>query len=124
MINNILSVFIFIFVWVSSFLIHELMHIAGQGHLKGKIYVNGLGMKVIADPLIYPKWFHYSGGILTSIVMFIMVTLSYGWWAWCFLTLGWVQLCYGLYEGYIGTDKRFLIYFVIVVIMLSIWVLI
>ena len=121
--NTLANIGIFMMVYVCSFLLHELMHIASQGHLKGRIRVNGLGMTVGADTCPYPKWFRYGGGILTAFIMFICVFLSDGFWQWSFLTLGWVQLCYGIYEGAVGSKYRYYIYGTIIVIMLLIWIL-
>ena len=113
---------IFLFVWVSSFLIHELMHIKGQGlKVIGKIYVNIFGMTVTANHTISDKWFSLSGGILTSIIMFLCVFLSEGFWQWSFLTLGWIQLTYGIYEGYCGIKYRYYIYIGVIIFMMIIW---
>ena len=116
---------ILLFVWVTSFLLHELMHIIGQGiKTKGKIYVDGtIGMKVTVNQAPYPKWFWYSGGILCSIIMFVVAILLTGWWQWCYLTLGWVQLIYGIYEGnyYDNVKYRYYIYLCVVLVSIIIW---
>jgi len=115
---------IFIFTWIVSFLFHEFMHIKGQSVFKdGIIYVSKTGFTVTTSPLYYPVWFYYSGGILTSIVMFALVFVSTGWWQWCWFTLGWVQLCYGIYEGYKqgNVKNRYYIYLAIVLISLVIY---
>ncbi len=115
---------IFIFVWVTSFMLHEIMHILGQGHLHGRIYVHGLGMTVSASTIKYYTWFGYSGGILTSFIMFIVAVLSTGWWQWCFLTLGWAQLCYGIAEGLYYVKYRYWIYGTVICVMLVLWMVI
>jgi len=113
---------IFVFVWFTMFLIHELMHIKSQGiTMGGKIWVEGWSFTCTADTVKDDLLFKLGGGILTSIICFILVFLSCCWWQWCFLTLGWVQFLYGLYEGFIGVKYRYLIYILIVTVMVIIW---
>ena len=123
--NTLANIGIFSIVFVCSFLLHELMHIKSQGiKTEGTIRVHyPHSMTVGAKTRPYPEWFGYGGGILTAFIMFICVFLSDGFWQWSFLTLGWVQLCYGIYEGAVGIKYRYYIYGTIIVIMLLIWIL-
>jgi hypothetical protein len=121
LINNIL---VFIFVFVSSFLIHELMHIKSQGLLMGgTIRVTKYGMYVTADKVNNKELFFYGGGILTSIIMFILVFLSNNWWRWSFLTMGILQLFYGMYEGYTKGKVKYrgFIYIFVIIFMFIIY---
>jgi len=118
------EILLFLYVWISSFLIHEIMHIKGQGiFMTGTIDVWKYGMTVSPDVVEYPVWMYYSGGILSSLIMFILAYLTTGWLCWCFLTLGWVQLIYGIYEGYnMGNVKyRYIIYVTVILIMVVLW---
>ena len=115
---------IFLFVWITSFLIHEVMHIKSQG-LKstGIIGVHQYGFTASVNHMENSEVFYYAGGVYTSIIMSLCALLSIGWWSWCFITLAWVQLCYGIYEGYNygDVDYRYIIYIVIPLIMLIFW---
>lgn len=116
-------IIIFLFVWITSFLLHELCHIKSQGIKNtGNIYIHKLSMTA-SCPITNIVWFHYSGGILTCIVMFLMSIFLQGWWCWCYLTLGWVHLCYGIYEGYnMGSvSNRYMIYILVLLVMLILW---
>lgn len=115
---------IFIFVWVTSFLLHEMMHIKSQGP-NGNIDVWKYGMTCTVEKMTRPQLFYYAGGIFTSPIMFICALLSAGWWSWSFLTLGLVQLFYGIYEGYNhgNVSKRYYIYGSVVIVMLILWII-
>jgi len=116
---------IFIYVYITSFLIHELMHIKSQGILsEGKITITSTGMLAYCNYIKNAKLFYYGGGILSSIIMFILVFLTMDWWQWCYLTMGFLQLSYGMYEGYTMCDVgyRYYIYVIVIIIMLIIWV--
>jgi hypothetical protein len=98
------------------------MHIKSQGvKARGKIFVNEYGMTCC--PYLYKDetLCSFAGGIYTSIIMFIMAFCSVGFWQWSFLTMGYVHLFYGLYEGFVGVKYRYLIYITVIVIMLIIW---
>ena len=113
----------FIFIYVSAFLIHELMHIKGQGILNtGNIYVWKYGMTVSSDSEISEKWFYYSGGILTSLILFIVAILSSGYFRESFIVNGWMQLLYGIYEGYTYGNVKFRYFIYLGVILLYVMV--
>jgi hypothetical protein len=99
------------------------MHIKGQGFFStGKIYVGQWwGETVGADKIISAEWFKLCGGLLTSLVMFTMVFMTENWIQWCFLTLGYIQLVYGIYEDFYGVKYRYAIYISITIVMLLIW---
>ena len=74
-----------------------------------------------------------SGGLYTSIICFILSFLVYGHWnylGWLFVTFGWVQLCYSIFEWrYISKldDRqyllgRYVIYVISVLVNLLIWI--
>jgi hypothetical protein len=55
---------IFLFVWISSFLLHELLHIKGQGITNtGTVNIYRYSMTAVC-PIFNNEWFYYSGGIL------------------------------------------------------------
>jgi hypothetical protein len=115
--------FILLFTFITSFLWHELMHIKSQGiTATGKIYVNKTGMTANC----YGTWnndlFYYGGGTLTSIIMFTMVFLTKDIWQWTFLTMGWLQLLYGIYEGKNHkVPYRYILYLIVIAISVIIW---
>jgi hypothetical protein len=123
MIEIIQNILIFIFIFYTSFKLHETLHIKGQGFFNtGKIFVGKWwGETVGADKVKNVEWFKLSGGVLTSLVMFILCFCSIGFWQWSFLTLGFVQLAYGIYEGFYGVKYRYAIYISMTVVMLIIW---
>lgn len=113
---------VFVFVFLSSFLIHELMHIKSQGiNMKGTIFVKKLGMYCTPEHFNNLHVFELAGGIYTSIIMFIMTFCCVGWWQWCFLTMGYVHFFYGLYEGFISIKYRMYIYVTVICVMMMIW---
>lgn len=123
MIEILEMIIVFLFVWITSFLLHELCHIKSQG-IKNTGTINIYRYSMTANcPIINEVWFYFSGGILTCLVMFLLSILSTGWWCWCFLTLGWVHLCYGLYEGTnMGNiTYRYLVYLLVLLVMFILW---
>lgn len=99
---------IFLFVWFSIFFIHELMHCLEawrQGAEHVGIYpefspVPTMYMQYIGDYIPNPVMVHFAGGVYTSIICFFFAFFTSGIYQFCFLTLGWVQLCYGIFEGF------------------------
>lgn len=120
---------LFLFAWVSSFLIHELMHVKGQGlSSEGTIYVGFFGFRASCRKIKYPKWFFYSGGILSGMVMLVVSYLLYlscvdVWLWWTFLSVSMVQLCYGIYEGVVSGDVvyRHLLYVSVTCVMIGLY---
>ena len=114
------------FVYVSSWLIHEFMHIKSQGILStGNIAVWRYSMTVgVSSGYRYPGVFYYAGGVYSSIIMFLLAIVSYGWWQWCWLTMGWLQLCYGFYEGYTDghVKYRYYIYMLVITVMVILYI--
>jgi len=110
-------------IFVDSFLWHELMHIKSQGLLAtGRKAVNKYGMTVGCNDTHDNKLFRYGGGLLGCIPMFLLVFFTSGWIQWCFLTMGYVQLIYGLYEGSsYPIGKRFYIYVGVITFMILLW---
>ena len=118
---------LFLFVWVSSFLWHELFHIIGAGKLHGTITVDGLSMSATPASL-------WAGGILSGTIFCIVGGLiwSLGSHAvgYFFLICGVVNLVYGVYETMFlpahGNDMdyklgRYSIYIGVTSIMLFVW---
>jgi len=116
----------FLLVFVTIFLWHELMHIKSQGILMtGTIWVHKLGMTVSADTIHNERLHKLGGGILSSIVSFLAYFLSSDpQFQFSFFTLGWVNLCYGLYEGYSGVKYRYYIYAITILLCSIYWLLI
>jgi hypothetical protein len=120
------NIFILVFAFVSSFLIHELMHIKSQGVLStGRIRVNEYGMTCTTDNVVNNVILKYSGGVYTSIVMFICAVLSSGFWQDSFILMGWMQLLYGIYEGYSEgkVGWRYLIYVGVFIVWLLVTII-
>ena len=100
-------------VWILIFLLHELMHIKSQGpKTEGTIRVHyPHSMTVGADKVWNSRLFWMGGGILSSIICFILFFLSQDiQFQYAFFTMGWIQLAYGLYEGWLGVKYRYWIY--------------
>jgi len=100
------------------------MHIKSQGITsEGEITITSTGMLAYCNHIKDLSLFYYSGGVLSSIIMFILVFLTTDWWQWCYLTMGFLQLSYGMYEGYTecNVGYRYYIYVIIIIIMLIIW---
>jgi len=110
-------------VWILIFLLHELCHIKSQGLLMtGTIWVHKLGMTVKADHIHNQRLHSMGGGVLSSIVCFIAYFLSQDiQFQYAFFTMGWIQLIYGLYEGWRGVKYRYLIYLLIGIICTIYW---
>ena len=122
--NLLINILITPIIYVTSFLWHEFCHIKSQGLLAtGRINVNKYGMTCGCNDTWNNRLFFLGGGILSSIIMFIFVFATKGWIQWCFLTMGYVQLFYGLFEGYkpYNIKYRFVIYFIIITVMIIIW---
>ena len=88
--------FLFLFVWVCSFLMHELMHIIGTGKLKGRIDIFGFSMSA------YPAVL-WAGGILSGLIFSIAGGLIWSLGSsavgYLFLICGVVNLVYGIFEA-------------------------
>ena len=97
---------VFLFCYIALFLWHELMHAFEafrQGCPLPKITPDFKGLTMYTtlgdcSVEINDDMFALSGGIYTSIVAFILTFFSSGFWQWTFLTLGWLQLLYGIFE--------------------------
>ena len=130
MLEFIQNMVILIFLYVTSFLLHELFHVKSQG-LKstGTIYVDKLGMTASSNHIHDYELFKMSGGILTSIIFFLMVFVTDNFMQWGFLTFGFLHFCYGLFEWkYLGIlppqkykARRYSIYVWVILIMIVIW---
>lgn len=122
---SILDIPVFIFVFGSSFLWHDWLHIKSQGPLAtGKIYVHNVGMTCVADFMHNPKLFYLGGGVLASTILFIMAFIFN--YPFSFICMGWLHLCYGLCEGFIGYTAaiaRYTIYVAVIGINIAAWVL-
>lgn len=118
---------LFLFVWVSSFLWHELMHIVGTNHLHGTITVNGFSMNVTPSN-------HYAGGLLSGLVF--NVTGGLIWFlgshaiGYLFIICGVVNTVYGYFEGLFlprwGNNQeyklgRYSIYIGVTSVMVLLW---
>jgi len=123
---------VFVYAWFTSFLWHELGHIKCE-HLSdtGDIQVFDLSMQAYRNNATNDAWFYYAGGILSGLLHIIIgllctdLVFKFG-----FLTVGFVNLAYGFFEGHFlpkwGDTRRYKIgryavYLSIVVIALIIW---
>lgn len=116
---------LYIFIWVISFLLHEFWHIKGQGWKStGTIFINKFGMTASCNNIKDVKVYFYSGGVFSSIVLFILCflitdrILLFCVWSWA-----WVQLAYGIYEGIkqSGVSDRWYVYGVMILITWLVW---
>lgn len=94
------AILVFVFLWVCSFLFHELMHIKGQGWRQtGWIEVEELSMRANTIPYYGDEWFLLSGGFLTALAFFVASFLTADvLWQWSLLTIALTQLSYGVFE--------------------------
>lgn len=117
----------FVFLWFSSFFLHEVCHgVEVYRQCGGRVWVEvdfqRLSMLVSWGKDIYsPRLVWLAGGVYCSLVLFLLAVLNTGFFCWVFLTLGWVQLCYGLYEWRYKIKYRYVIYVVVVLVMVVFW---
>ena len=79
-------------------------------------------MRAVANRIYDYTLFDMGGGILSSSICFILFFLSQDiQFQYAFFTMGWIQLFYGLYEGFIGTKYRFYIYAIVGIICTIFW---
>jgi len=108
----------YIILFIPMFLVHELCHIKACGiKAEGTIFVGVFDLCCKTEPCGNISW--YGGGILSSIYMFVVVLIMpYNIFTFAFITLGWTNLIYGIFEGYyhgIGI-KRYIIYILTAII--------
>jgi len=136
LVNLLTYILIFLFVWFTSFLWHELMHCFEawrQGstaqYIRPKF--NQLHMYMYYDGQVYNKnLISFAGGVYTSPVMFLLMLMSTGVWQFAWFTLGWVQLAYGIFEGFYSHKMpsdvyrvaRYWLYFWVVLGCIVFWV--
>ena len=121
-----IELILFILLFIPIFLMHEFFHIKGDSLTNtGRIYVEKYGFHTALDKIRHSTWMYYSGGILTSIYLFIILALSWKCvFSFALLANGGIQLAYGLYEGFIQghvTKFRYLIYISVFIITALIW---
>jgi hypothetical protein len=98
------TIFIFLLVWITAFFWHEIMHCLEayrQGAETCFIVPNfrGLSMHMSYYGDIWDKYLiSLAGGLYSSPLCFLCAILSGGIWQFSFLCLGWVQLCFGIFE--------------------------
>jgi len=118
---------LFLFVWVCSFLWHELLHIIGSGRLHGMITVDGLSMSASPAAL-------WAGGILSGTIFCIVGGLIWSLGSsavgYLFMVCGVVNFVYGCFETMFlpahGNDMdyklgRYSIYVGVTGVMLLVW---
>jgi len=93
------TILVFLFLWVTSFLWHELMHLKHRGlGGKGIIDVDVFSMSALIDYKA-TSLFYLAGGLYTGIIFilagFLVSDLV---WMWCLFTVGVVNLVYGFFE--------------------------
>ncbi len=87
---------LFFFLWITSFLVHELCHIIGAGTLHGTITIDGLSMSATPANL----WAGGLGsGLIYAVAGALVWLLGNHPFAWLFLTIAAVQGLYGTFEG-------------------------
>jgi len=110
-------------VWAFAFLFHELMHPKSQGIFNtGEIHVHPVGLTVSSDNIWNQRLCRMGGGILTSILCFILFFCSQDiQFQYAFFTMGWIQFAYGLYEGWIGCSGRYWVYGIVGLVCTLFW---
>jgi len=136
----ILEILLFIFFWFTMCgLWHEAMHLleCERQHIPSSYMwlvfrpLPGLRCTYVGNPS-KPCLIDLAGGLYTSLICFTLSILLNPVWnylGWLFMTLGWTQLLYGLFETkYINTLSskqyfigRYFIYVVTVLVNLLIW---
>jgi hypothetical protein len=118
---------LFLFVWVCSFLFHELCHIIGAGRLHGTITVDGLSMS--ASPANLMTGGFFSGAIFSFVGTLIWVLGDHPI-GYIFVICGIVNVIYSIFETMFlsvhGNDLdyklgRYTIYVGVTSIMLFVW---
>lgn len=111
-------------IWILIFLFHELMHIKSQGiRMTGKILINyPHGMMAIPKKIKEEKLFYMSGGILSSLACFILFFMSQDiQFQYAFFVMGWIQLLYGICEGWFVVKFRYILYLIVGILASIYW---
>ena len=117
-----------IYAWGGSFLWHELMHIKSQGIKNtGRIFVHPSGMTVATDNKRWPYLCRLAGGLYSGIIHLIVGGFAWYYGIWAFyvplITLGMINVIYGVYEAEVGTKGRYKIYGITTIIMIIFWII-
>jgi len=112
--------------WLTSFLVHEFMHIKSQGILMGgTIYVNEFGMTVDADEIYNLDLFYLSGGLYSGIIFMLLGIILFYYNAVALyipsFTFGFINLTYGFWEFIHGAEGRWKIYLTSTIISIIFW---
>lgn len=106
MIDILIGILIFVYIWITTNLVHEMMHCFGvfiQGGKDAKMFVNfkGMGMYMTydGDSVANKRLVSYAGGLFTFPIMIIMSLITSGFISIVFLFMGLTQLTYGIFEG-------------------------
>ena len=120
----------FIYVFFTAFLLHEVMH--NFEAFRQNRYVDTY-FKVDFRRLTMTAWYDgyienpdnisYTGGLYCSLIMCAMVFFTEQAWQWSFLTMGYVQLAYGICEGLGYKKYRYIIYITIIGVMMALWIM-
>jgi len=136
MIELIKNIIIFIFLWFTMCgLWHEIMHILEcirQGSTDAYTWIEFIplpSMKCTCSDVYSSKLVKLAGGLYTSILCFLLVFVFKGFISWTFLTLGFVQFIYGIFETiYLHNippktyrNGRYAIYVITVCVMMLIY---
>ena len=129
MLNYLTFALLFAFAWITSFLLHELMHIKGQGiTMSGYIKIIRFSMMALPENNTNTKWFYYSGGLLSALIFYLFTLLIYPHTIpevyLPFLFMAIIQTAAGLMEGYnymFYSHHRFKVYAVMLAGMVVIW---
>ena len=119
---------VFVYLFVSTWLLHEFFHIKSHGIRRtGDIYVNEFGLTASPYEAVRSMlWFKLAGGLLASVVSFVVLLLSSpSVFSFGLLVMGWMQLVYGVYEGFARENRELVrhgIYLVVFVFWLTVWV--
>jgi len=121
-------IFITIYMWLISFLFHELAHIKSQGlGMHGRINVYKTGFTASIDEIYNRRWCRLAGGLVSGIIHLILggVFLWQNLWYLYIptITFGMINLVYGFWEMDHGGEGRYKIYGIVLVIMIVIWLL-
>ena len=104
--DYVFGIMVFIYTWVTGFLLHELCHVLEamrQGAKKGFIHINGTGFLAYYDGMIKNKiLFAWAGGLYSGIILLIVGFIAYYYNNPVFyipiLTVAVVNIVYSFYE--------------------------
>ena len=126
-IDIIILIFMIPFSWITSFLMHELMHIKSQGlRMTGTIRIYEKYLTCNADTVRTIEYIYFASGGLYSGIIFIWVgVLAVLYNAWGFyvplISFGILNMVYGFWEGFKKINTRYYMYVITIIILIIFW---